>query len=195
MAVLLLVVIQVATDGDGPVHSDKLAPLQVLLGSELSQPAVEGLKQQPQFSDLLAGFPEDMLKAMDVEADPCDDFYTFACGKWDAEHKAELAANEYKSQMAMEWDVAIRTTRDEELKMLAEDQGTAGMMYRSCMDVDHIEELGGKPLKPWLALIDSIQDMDSLASTVAIFNLHEIHNLFSWSIGKGELDIQCAWHC
>ena len=130
------------------------------------------------------GFPEDMLEAMDVGADPCDDFYQFACGRWNAENKPVLERSVYKSDITLAWDEATTRARDKELLMLANDPGPAGIMYRSCMDVDHIEEIGGKPLKPWLSLIDSITDKDSLARVVAVLNQHNINTLFSWSVGK-----------
>ncbi len=133
---------------------------------------------------LVNEFPEDMLEAMDVSADPCDDFYQFACGRWNAENKPALERSVYKSDITLAWDEATTRARDKELLMLANDPGPAGIMYRSCMDVDHIEEIGGKPLKPWLSLIDSITDKDSLARVVAVLNQHNINTLFSWSVGK-----------
>lgn len=70
----------------------------------------------------------------------------------------------------------------QEMKILQDDQGPAGIMFRSCMDVDRIEERGGSPLRPWLDLIDAISDKPALVKAVVIFNKHEINNLFTWGV-------------
>ena len=38
----------------------------------------------------LAGFPSDMLAAVKEDVNPCDDFYEFACGTWNNEHKDKI---------------------------------------------------------------------------------------------------------
>ena len=76
-----------------------------------------------------------------------EDFYQYACGGWNAANKAVLQQSAYKSEVTLDWDEALTRERDEELGILADDPGPAGIMYRSCMDVDHIEQIGGEPLK------------------------------------------------
>jgi predicted metalloendopeptidase len=42
--------------------------------------------------------------------------------------------------------------------------------------------LGGKPLLPWLALIDSISDKASLVPAVSMLKKHKMNSMFSWWI-------------
>jgi hypothetical protein len=64
---------------------------------------------------LTAGFPEDMRQALDVEANPCQDMYQFACGKYRFDHFPE------------DTDGVARVRMQRDMKaMLSKDQGSAG---------------------------------------------------------------------
>lgn len=134
----------------------------------------------------IAGFPEDMQAAVDVRVNPCDDFYEFACGKWDHDNRHAIPA--YKSQVAFAWDRAEKNIRSSETAVLEEDDGPAGKYYKSCMDLEHIEEVGDKPLKPWLTFIDSISDKAGLVHAVSELNKHNMDNFFSWWIDTDPRD-------
>ena len=134
----------------------------------------------------VAGFPADMQAAVDVHVNPCDDFYEFACGKWDHDNRHAIPA--YKSQVAFAWDRAEKKIRSSETAVLEKDDGPAGTYYKSCMDLDHIEEVGDKPLKPWLTFVDTIADKSALVHAVSEFNKHNMDNFFSWWIDTDPRD-------
>ncbi len=108
-----------------------------------------------------------VARSLDRSADPCSDFYRFACGGW--LDQVELPADE--NQWVRSFSVIHERNR-ELLKGLIEDAarnpaGNAerqkvGDFYGSCMDEAAVEAAGLAPVQPWLAKIDAAGDRDAL---------------------------------
>ena len=110
----------------------------------------------------------EVLASMDPEANPCDDFYRYACGGW-------LDANEIPSDRTR-WVRSfsvIRERNQEAVREMLEDAaadpgepGTdryrVGSFYGSCMAEDAIEAAGITPLDPLFETIASVSDINSL---------------------------------
>lgn len=108
--------------------------------------------------------------ALDRKADPCDDFYQFACGGWIA--KTEIAADK---PLAMRSFVDIEDRNQEYLKGVLEQARTKpsdalskqlGAFYGSCMDEAAIEKAGMKPIAPLRAIVSKVRDVKSLSAAV-----------------------------
>ena len=151
----------------------------------------------------LAGFPSDMLAAVKEDVNPCEDFYEFACGTWNQEHKDKIdkvcsapaqtsfrlltKAHEFlqfKASIGMGWTQASDSIRTQMAKIFEDDSGPAGTYYKSCMDLDRIDAQGHSMMEPWLKAIDSISDKDSLVKTITDFNKEGMDVLFEWGIDK-----------
>jgi len=152
--------------GSGPAGNDFLSRLQDIWFVESNGGRADLAADATEMATslLVAGFPGDMKEAIDVKTNPCDDFYEFACGKWDAEHSDKIA--DYKSQVAFSWDRADKNIRTSMTKILQEDAGPAGAYYRSCMDLDHIEAVGDTQLQPWIKFVDAISDKAGLVTAM-----------------------------
>ena len=101
------------------------------------------------------------LTSLDRAADPCNDFYQFACGKFTANHPipADQAATDSFYQLfnvntqqlsgilaKVEQPSATRTANEQKI----------GDYYHACMDTAAIESKGLEPVAPLLKQIDSL---------------------------------------
>lgn len=94
-----------------------------------------------------------ILKNMDLNVDPCNDFYEFACGKFlreteVAEDKTSETTFSVISDILLDQLKAIITEpiHDDELKPFK----LAKYMYKACMAKDKIEQLGLEPAQEML---------------------------------------------
>ncbi len=105
----------------------------------------------------------DVLSAMDPAADPCQDFYRYACGGWLDETK--LPAD--KSRYTRSFTVIFERNRELVRQFLEEaaadpgtdpDRGRIGRYYGSCMDEGAVEKAGVTPLAPLFARVATVED-------------------------------------
>jgi len=96
--------------------------------------------------------------ALNETADPCDDFYLFACGGWKKSHSIPSSENEITSftVLSKEIEIAIHDLLNEPPKP---DESNALQKARdffaSCMNTTKIEDLGPKPANDFLDEIGS----------------------------------------
>jgi putative endopeptidase len=107
------------------------------------------------------------LSAIDKTADPCTNFYQYACGNW-------LKNNPIPSDQ-VRWgrfnELAERNNYllYADLKSAADSpksplQKKYGDYFAACMNVDLVDKLGAKPIEPELAVIDKFDDKKQLAA-------------------------------
>ncbi|KAL1918434.1 uncharacterized protein VTP21DRAFT_3094 [Calcarisporiella thermophila] len=112
----------------------------------------------------------DILADMDQNVNPCEDFYGFACGGWEARHQipADKPGIDNFDIIADENKVFLRdilakpyTPPDPKFQALSRKQRDIDAanfqkvknIYDACMDEEKIKQLGAKPILPILRMI------------------------------------------
>ncbi len=134
--------------------------------------------------ELLSGLDQ---RFIDTSADPCADFFKYACGKFTKYYPipndrsgygtGALVAdrNEYILHTMLEKAAAGGADR-------TPNEQKIGDYYASCMDVDAINKKGLEPLQPELDRIAALKNKSELTSLLAHFQLINV-NAF---LGFGE---------
>ena len=133
---------------------------QIRIADDTSKPA-EVYKPIPGFDPT----------SLDKSADPCNDFYKFACGKFAANHPIP------PDQQGVDQFYALFNVNTQSLRGILEkaaaggagrspDEQKIGDYYKACMDTPLIEQKGLAPVEPLLKQIDNLKSKKDLPELV-----------------------------
>jgi putative endopeptidase len=132
------------------------------------------------------------LSAIDKTADPCTNFYRYACGNWIKDNP--LPADQ------THWNQIIQLTERNhyllytELKAAAEAPATPlqkkyGDYFAACMNDEAADKLGAKPLEPLLKAIDGLEERKQItALSLELTRRYGSTALFDVSVEQDKVD-------
>jgi putative endopeptidase len=109
--------------------------------------------------------------SIDKSVDPCNDFYKFACGKFEANHPIPA------DQPGVDQFYALYNVNTQSLNKIlnqaaaggagrSPDEQKIGDYYKACMDTDAIDAKGLTPLEPLLKEIDAVTSRDQFPALI-----------------------------
>ena len=132
------------------------------------------------------------LSAIDKTADPCVDFYQYACGNW--VKKNPIPADQSRWGRFNELAERNNYLLYVELKAAADAPKTPlqkkyGEYFAACMNEDLADKLGAKPVEPVMKTIASLEDKKKLSAMVAeLQNKYAVGTFYQLGVQQDQKD-------
>ncbi|HXD72520.1 MAG TPA: M13 family metallopeptidase [Vicinamibacterales bacterium] len=141
--------------------------------------ATPGIAQQPSGEQ-----PAVALASLDRTADPCVDFYQFACGGWQASHPIPSDRSNWATfdELQDRNDAKLHEILENAAAHPTDDTRKIGDYYASCMDETGINVKGVAPLQPMLDRIQTMANKSALPAVLA--TLHQIGTAGFFGVGS-----------